>query len=143
MPTPTTGRETTPELPEVLSGGEMSEKALLLGSDFADRLDDGAQGIADAELGDAGPYEDAHTEDLPADLRPDQIEHADFDAAEDADLTSEDQEIDLGHMEGNFRGEGEADLHAQREGGERTAAVADETQYRPHGPVTAAPTRKH
>lgn len=136
-------RETTPELPEVISGGELSRKALLLEPDLADRMDDGASGLADAELGDAGPYEDEHTEALPRDLRPDQVEREALDTAADADLTDEEASVDLAHLEGNIRGEGAADLDAMRDGDESVAAAADPSQYRPGGPLTSAPTRKH
>lgn len=141
MPNP--DPDTTPDLTKVISSGRVTQKAFELEGDLADRMEDGAQGIADAELGDGGPYEDEHQEALPPDIRADQVEREEFDAARDADLTEAAPKEDLEHLEGNLRGPGEADLHALRNSGERAAAVADEKQYEPHGPLTAAPTRKH
>lgn len=138
--------DTTPDLTKVISSGRVTEKAYELEGDFADRMNDGAKGIASAELGDGGPYEDQedeHMEKLPADIRADQVEREEFDTDRDADLTEATPDVDLEHLDGNIRGPGEADLRAQRNSGERAAAVADEKQYSPDGPVTAAPTRKH
>jgi len=134
--------DTTPDLTQVIGPGRVTEKSRELEDGFADRMADGAKGIAGPELGDGGPYEDEHNEPLPADIRADQIEREDFSPDEDADLTREEATPDLRHVDGNMRGEGEADLHQLRNGGERAAAVADADQYRPDGPVTAAPTEK-
>jgi len=130
--------DVTPELTEVLSGGNMSRKAFELEDDLAQRMTDGARGLADAELGDAGPYEDDHPEALPADIRTDHIERQELSSAEEDDLTREEPPVDPARVDGDWRGAGSADLQDRRQGGERAAAVADETQYRPRGPVTAA-----
>lgn len=135
--------DTTPDLTKVISNGRVTEKAYELEGDFADRMEDGAKGIAGAELGDGGPYEDEQVEELPPDIRADQVEREEFDTDRDADLTEAQSDVDVAHLDGNMRGPGEADLHALRNSGERAAAVADEKQYQPDGPVTAAPTRKH
>ena len=136
--------ETTPELTEVLTGGGVAQrsKELEQETDLADRMDDGAWGLADGELGQGGPSEEEKLEPLPADIRADQLERRGFSTAEDADLTGDEAPIDLRLVDGNLRGPGEASISALRDGGERVAPVADASAYRPDGPITAAPTRK-
>jgi hypothetical protein len=134
--------ETTPDLTEVISGGMVSRKALELEGDsgFADRMGDGALGLASLELGDGGPAFDEHLEPLPADIRADQVQDDAFDPAADADLTDGTPPVDLQHLDGNLRGAGTADLRQLRNGGERAAAVSDAAAG-PEEPLTAGPLR--
>ena len=136
--------DTTPELTEVLTGGGVAKRSeeLEQETDLADRMEDGATGMADGELGQGGPSEEEKVEPLPADIRADQLERDDVSTDEDADPTNEELPVDLRHVDGNLRGPGEASFTAFREGGERVAPVADASAYRPDGPVTAARTRR-